>query len=144
MMIIGNKGNVLPLIRTYSNQFMLGWCYLKMSYNRFIGSSFIIQKKEYSTYTTRTKDIMNRFYSSISYDFYGSWERLRSSIDSVRWKDLYPGSIYASMGFIYPYPRAIDCDVLTLAFIQLLEQYAYNIDSAYLKFTIGYTITFIQ
>ena len=95
--------------------------------------------RDYTTSAWRTNNIIpKRFHSSLSYSFYGYWARLRSSIDSVRWKEIYPGSLYASMDFLYPYPRAIDCDVLTFAFIQLLEQYAYNIDSAYLKFCIGY------
>lgn len=109
------------------------------SYNRFLGSSLIIDRISYSTSAWRIKDrISNRFYSSLSYDFYGYWERLRSSIDSVRWK--FSCFCLCFYGIYVPIPRAIDCDVLTLAFIQLLEQYAYNIDSAYLKFTIGYTM----
>ncbi|KAJ0975334.1 hypothetical protein J5N97_017299 [Dioscorea zingiberensis] len=39
-----------------------------------------------------------------------------------------------------PYPITIDFEVITLALIQLVEQYAYNIDSEYVKWTIGYTM----
>ena len=71
-------------------------------------------------------------------NYYSYWERFQNGIDSVRWKIRYPGNIYASTSFMEPYPRIIDYEVLILSFIQLLEQYAYNIDSEYLKFTMGY------
>lgn len=80
----------------------------------------------------------NREYSSINYYYY--WERLQSSIDCVRWKKRYPGNIYASSSFMDTSHSITDYGVLTLAFIQLLEQYAYNIDSSYLKFSMGYTM----
>lgn len=79
--------------------------------------------------------------NSSSYDnYYGYWNSLQKNIDSVSSKTLYSGSIYASMSFNEPYPRAIDFEVLTLAFIQLLEQYALNIESDYVQFTIGYSM----
>lgn len=55
-------------------------------------------------------------------------------------KVLYSGSIYAETIFTEPYPRATDSSVLTLAFLKLVEQYAYNIVSKYVKFTIGYNL----
>ncbi|XP_050216023.1 DNA polymerase-like [Mercurialis annua] len=39
-----------------------------------------------------------------------------------------------------PYPREIDFEILTLAFIILVEQYPYNVDSEYVKLIIGYTM----
>jgi len=77
-----------------------------------------------------------KFYSSINY--YSYWDRLLNGIDSVISKNCYPGNIYASTSFIEPYPRINEFEILILAFIQLLEQYAYNIDSKYVKFTMGY------
>nr|YP_009382699.1 hypothetical protein AEK19_MT2266 [Utricularia reniformis]ART32411.1 hypothetical protein AEK19_MT2266 [Utricularia reniformis] len=69
-----------------------------------------IDRKEYNN--KRFVDrIKHRYYSSISNSgsiynsFYGSWKRLRSSIDSVLWKDIYPGAIYAAIGFREPFPR---------------------------------------
>ena len=52
-------------------------------------------------YTTQTKGrisyLNHRSYSSTSTnDYYGYWDRLQSGIDCVRWKTVYPGSIYAS------------------------------------------------
>lgn len=78
----------------------------------------------------------NRYYSSINYYYY--WERLQNCIENVRWKNRFPGNLYASTSFKEPYPRIVDFELLTFAFIQLLEQYAYNIDSKYVKFTMGY------
>ena len=84
---------------------------------------------------------MKRSYSSINYYYY--WERLQYGIDSVRWKNRYPGNIYASTSFMEPYPRITDYEVIILAFIQLLEQYAYNIDSEYLKFTMDIQCSYL-
>lgn len=81
---------------------------------------------------------MKRSYSSINY--YYIWERLKYGIDSVRWKLRYPGNIHASTIFMVPYPHINDSEFIILAFIQLLEKYAYNIDSEYVKFTMGYTM----
>ncbi|XP_073313494.1 DNA polymerase-like [Primulina huaijiensis] len=70
----------------------------------------------------------------------GSWYSLQSNISSVGSKTVYPGSIYASTSFKEPHYRAIDFEVLTLAFIQLIEMYAYYLECDYLKITIGYTM----
>lgn len=87
-----------------------------------------------------TRFLSNHINSSsvLLVDLYGSFYRLKSLIECVKWKQLYPGSIYCSIDFIHPYPRVIDYEVLTLAFIILIELYAYNVDSDYVKFTIGY------
>lgn len=53
---------------------------------------------------------------------------------------MYPGSIYATTQFIEPHPLANEFEIITLAVIQLLEQYAYQIDSDYIKLTMGYTM----
>ena len=101
----------------------------------YITSSCIPRFKRY---------VNHRVYSSVCNDLSGYWDRLRSSIDSVGWKEVFPGSIYASISFLYPYPRGIDFQILTLAFIRLLEQYAYHLDSDYAKFTIGYKMLLPQ
>lgn len=75
-------------------------------------------------------------YSSLLNDFNAYVHRLKGSIEYVKWKRLYPGSIHASIAFNRPYPSIIDYEVLTLAFIILNDLYAYNIDSV--KMTIGY------
>lgn len=142
----------LPLSRQYRTEKILGYLWIT---RQLLGHLWIT--RQYSryrsgnrgfadrTYTTQTKGriryLNNRSYSSTSNShYYDYWDRLQSSIESVRCKTVYPGSIYASTSFIEPYPRAIDFEVVTLAFIQLLEQYAYHIDSEYLKLTIGYTM----
>uniref|UniRef100_A0A7N0RAQ6 DNA-directed RNA polymerase n=1 Tax=Kalanchoe fedtschenkoi TaxID=63787 RepID=A0A7N0RAQ6_KALFE len=79
-----------------------------------------------------------RSYSSLNLYYY--WERLQAGINNVRWNIRYPGNLYASISFMPPYPLIIDFDVLILAFIQLLEQYTYKLDSNYIKFTIGYNM----
>lgn len=79
---------------------------------------------------------MNRSSSSTTLSpYYDYWDSLQSCIESVKYKTLYQGSIYAYTSFSEPYPQAIHFEVLTLAFIQLLEQYAYQIESDYLKLT---------
>lgn len=109
-----------------------------MLLNRENSSGILLYSRSYTTTTTTTT---TGFDSSLTSDYlYGYWERLQRCIYDVRWKSIYPGSIYASTSFSEPYPRSIDFEVLTLAFIQLVEQYAYNIDSEYLKLTIGYTM----
>lgn len=80
-----------------------------------------------------------RHYSSVSH-YSSFWNYLQENISSVRSKTVYSGSIYASMSFKQSYLRAIDYHVLNLAFIQLIEQYAYNIESEYVKITIGYSM----
>lgn len=54
-------------------------------------SGMILYERAYAT---------QRFYSSFtSSSLYGYWQCLKSHIDYVRWKLLYPGSIYASISF---------------------------------------------
>ncbi|KAF5182439.1 Dna polymerase, partial [Thalictrum thalictroides] len=92
------------------------------------------------TYATQRHFTHRNSSSLTDYSVYHYWGRLKCLIESVRWKNAYPGCINASMIFSDPYPRTIDFEILTLAFIQLVEHYAYNIDSEYLKFTIGYNM----
>lgn len=79
-------------------------------------------------------------YSSSSNYIY-HWERYKSSIDTITSKSNYPGHIRASTNFLEPYPRITYYEFLILSFIHLLEKYAYNIDSSYMKLTMGYTIS---
>ena len=99
----------------------------------------MVNMKTLVFYFNRACAYLNRrSYSSINY--YSHWDSLKMCIDSVRWKARHPGHIYASTSFMAPYPRIIDYEVLVLAFILLLEQYATNIDSSYVKLTMGYTM----
>ncbi|KAL6513103.1 hypothetical protein OROMI_034574 [Orobanche minor] len=70
----------------------------------------------------------------------GYWEHLKRVLDNVQLKILYSGCIYASMSFVKPYPLSTECEVITLAFLELFEQYANILTSDYVKFTIRYTI----
>ncbi|XP_042453061.1 DNA polymerase-like [Zingiber officinale] len=88
-------------------------------------------------YSSKRRDFNQSASSAPNFDYY-VWYRLQSDIDSIICKQLYSGSFYVSINFKEPYPLAIDCDVLTLGFIQLLEQYVYPLDADYVKFTIGY------
>lgn len=102
---------------------IMTYTHIYNKYNMFLNSYYFNQN-------------LRRSYSYTNY--YSYWDRLQSGIDCVRWKMRYPGNIYASTSFMVPYPCITEYEVLTFAFIQLLEQYAYNIDSEYLKFTMGY------
>src|SRR4051812_11761842 len=96
-----NQGTVLPLIRqgttTLCSRFGYHGTLLGIVGNTKLFSTFSTSSRAYTNTTriksqiSRTKDIIsdisNRFYSSISSHFFGYWERLRCSIDSVRWKD---------------------------------------------------------
>lgn len=77
-------------------------------------------------------------YSCLSDNLDAYWNRLLCSIDYIRWKEPYTGSLYASISFGDPSPSAIDCEVLTLAFLLLIEKYAYRIETSYMKITLGY------
>lgn len=81
-----------------------------------------------------------RCYTSSAETYNGYWNSLQSNISSVGSKTVYPGSIYASTSFKEPYYRAIDFEVITLAFIQLIEMYAYNLECDYWLY---YDITII-
>lgn len=61
-------------------------------------------------------------------------------MDCLSFKKRYSGNIYAYMKFMVPYPGITDYEVIILGFIFLLEQYAYNIESDYVKLTLGYTM----
>lgn len=83
-----------------------------------------------------------RSYSSHStWNTYSSyWPVLNQSVESVRHKLLFPGSFFAATQFSKPFPRAADCELLTTAFIYLLEKYVYHIRSSakYIKITLSY------
>ena len=70
------------------------------------------------------------------------WYLLHELIESVTCRTRYPGNNYAFMTFSSPYPRVTDCDILTLAFLRLLENYVYTLDSTYSKVTLGYKMYF--
>lgn len=113
--------------------------YILMWNNRMMRSDFRMSELRGKYFDHK----LQRSYSSSngsSTDYYNYWDQLQSSIDGIKYKLRYPGNIFASTSFMDPYPLIIDFEVLTLAFIQLVEQYAYNIDCAYLKFTMGYTM----
>lgn len=82
----------------------------------------------------------DNYSSSSNLNLYYYWERLQAGIESVRWKNRFPGNLYASISFMQPYPLIVEFDVLTLAFIQLLELYAYKLHSNYVKCTMGYNM----
>lgn len=117
MLIITNKIDGLALAKKRQN-FINKICACIRLLNR--ASGMMLYSRAYST---------QRYHSNL----YGYWQRLQSYIEYVRWKLLYPGSIHASIRFLDPYHRTIDFEVITLALIQLVEQYAYNIDSDYLR-----------
>lgn len=79
--------------------------------------------------------IHTRQYSKI--ENWGYWERLRKSSGIEKWEIRFPGKISACMKFKEPYLSIQEFQVLTFGFLILLEQYAYNIKSQYVKFTIG-------
>lgn len=81
-----------------------------------------------------------KMYSTMDYYYY--WNRIQKSIDNIKWLNNFPGNIYVNTNFMEPYPRIIECDILILSYIQLLEQYAYNLDAKYVKITIGYIMNF--
>lgn len=70
------------------------------------GSCMMLYDRAYATQINGIiSNLTKTFYSSFTYSsFYGYWQRLQSNIDYVRWKILYPGSIYASTSFIDPIP----------------------------------------
>lgn len=93
--------------------------------------------------TTDEQSVRSSSSSSSSFSNYyyiDYWKSLQSRIYDVKYKTMYPGGIHASTNFIEPYPTVNEFEVLILAFLQLLEQYAYHIDSNYIKITLGYII----
>lgn len=79
----------------------------------------------------------NRFYSSSYGSLMVYWNRIQTSIESVKSYNPFKGSLLASTRFREPYPLFTEFEFLSLAFYQLLELYAYRIDSDYIKLTIG-------
>lgn len=67
------------------------------------------------------------------------FNELESLIEKTCVKEVYSGCRHVNMSFKIPYPYA-SSEFLILAFIKLVEQYAYTIPSPYVKFTIGYNV----
>lgn len=86
-------------------------------------------------------NVRRSFHGSTT-EYYDLWYLLHELIESVTCRTRYPGNNYAFMTFSSPYPRVTDCDILTLAFLRLLENYVYTLDSTYSKVTLGYKMYF--
>jgi len=54
--------------------------------------------------------------------------------------NLYTGSLLAENEFVEPYARSCDYVIISLEVLRLLYRYAYNMDSDYIKFTIGLVV----
>lgn len=81
-------------------------------------------------------------YSSAYSNLRGYWNRLKSCSETNKWSIPFKGSIFASTIFKEPYPLFSELEVLTLAYMELLELYASRIDSEYIKFTLGMNVKF--
>ena len=79
--------------------------------------------------------------SSSPLRYYGFWSVLTRLIENVNCQTRGPGHHYAFLSFSVPYAKATDSEVLQLAFIRLLEEYAYPLDTTYMKVTLGYKMT---
>jgi DNA polymerase type B, organellar and viral len=83
------------------------------------------QKKAYSTDSANTGLLLNRMYQKI---------------ERTTHQDPHPGLIIASHHFFEPYPLVNEIDLLNLATMDLLIQFAYPSLSGYGKFTISFTM----
>ena len=145
-------GESYASIRTTYNQVSCyqGGYFIRSRCYYYYAGNFIRSRCDYNGMRSRYKVEMGNFMRSRSYsdmmkrDFTvknsSYWKRLKTHIEGVRWKERFQGSIYAYINFSVPYPRVIELEMITLAFIILVEMYAYNVDSKYVKFTIGYTM----
>ena len=77
--------------------------------------------------------------SSMVGDYYSYWNILEGVTESVKYRVRYHGNIYVYTNFIHK-PCLSYCEMLILAFIRMLEVYAYQIRSSYVKVTLGYTV----
>lgn len=82
-------------------------------------------KHKMRAYTTTTGHLLNRFFQKIK---------------RTTHQDPHPALIIASHHFDEPYPLVNETDLLSLAIMDLLIQFAYPFLSGYAKFTISYTM----
>nr|GMD79490.1 DNA polymerase-like [Ipomoea batatas] len=71
---------------------------------------------------------------------HGNWSRLMDMQGSELFYNLYTGSLLAENEFVEPYARSCDYVIISLEVLRLLYRYAYNMDSDYIKFTIGLVV----
>lgn len=90
------------------------------------------------SYSTITSNLPYSTYSNLI----GYWKRLQSSIELQKWSIPFTGSLFASTSFKEPYPIFSEFEVLSLAYMQLIELYPSRIDSGYIKFTLGMNVKF--
>lgn len=84
-----------------------------------------LKMKAYSTDSATTGPLLNNLYQSI---------------ERTTQQDPHPGLIIASHHFFEPYPLVNEIDLLCLATMDLLIQFAYPCLSGYSKFTISFTM----
>lgn len=71
--------------------------------------------------------------------FYDYWNHLQSITESIKYRVRYSGNIYVYTSFLQK-PSLTYSEILILAFIKMIEIYAYQISSSYVKVTLGYKV----